>query len=117
MPSKEWVVTKKTRRSLESDLAAFAERESSKSSNEEKILRRQFEFGLELLSKLKEEEKVSVMKKRNRIYGKELVLAFLLLTAVARSLQSAHGVHFYFLLFQGLSFLVMSLDLIGERMS
>ncbi|TXG54620.1 hypothetical protein EZV62_019876 [Acer yangbiense] len=113
----EWVVTKKTGRSSESDLVAFAERESSKSSNEEKIHRRHSESGLELLSKLKEEEKVPVKKKRNRIYRKELVLAFLLLTAAARSLLSAHGVHFYFLLFQGLSFLVMGLDLIGEQMS
>ncbi|KAI9177173.1 hypothetical protein LWI28_011930 [Acer negundo] len=109
----EWVVTKKTGRSSESDLVAFAERESSKSSNEEKIHRRHSESGLELLSKLKEEEKVPVKKKRNRIYRKELVLAFLLLTAAARSLLSAHGVHFYFLLFQGLSFLVMGLDLIA----
>ncbi|KAK2661852.1 hypothetical protein Ddye_000426 [Dipteronia dyeriana] len=107
----EWVVTKKTGRSSESDLVAFAERESSN------IHRRHSESGLEFLSKLKEEEKVPVKKKRNRIYRKELVLAFLLLTASARSLLSAHGVHFYFLLFQGLSFLVMGLDLIGEQMS
>ncbi|KAL5793125.1 hypothetical protein ACOSP7_001719 [Xanthoceras sorbifolium] len=106
----EWVVTKKTGRSSESDLLAFAERE-------EKIHRRNSESGLELLSKLKEEEKVPLIKKRNKIYRKELVLAFLLLTAAARSLLSAQGVHFYFLLFQGLSFLVMGLDLIGEQMS
>lgn len=111
----EWVVTKKTGRSSESDLVALAERES-KSSSEEKILRRHSESGLELLSKLKE-EKIPLAKKRNRIYRKELALAFLLLTAAARSLLSAHGVHFYFLLFQGLSFLVMGLDLIGEQMS
>ncbi|KAK7266183.1 hypothetical protein RIF29_18825 [Crotalaria pallida] len=111
----EWVVTKKTGRSSESDLLAFAERES-KSSNEDKILRRRSESGLELLGKLKEAEKPQ-KKKRNRLYRKELALAFLLLTASARSLLSAHGVHFYFLLFQGLSFLVMGLDLIGEQVS
>lgn len=112
----EWVVTKKTGRSSESDLIAFAERES-KSSTDEKILRRHSESGLELLSKLKEEEKIPPLKKKNRLYRKELALAFLLLTAAGRSLLSAHGVHFYFLLFQGLSFLVVGLDLIGEQVS
>lgn len=113
----EWVVTKKTGRSSESDLLALAERES-KSSNEEKILRRHSESGLELLSKLKQSEVItSKKKKRNKLYRKELALAFLLLTASARSLLSAHGVHFYFLLFQGLAFLVMGLDLIGEQVS
>ncbi|XP_050225280.1 xyloglucan glycosyltransferase 4 [Mercurialis annua] len=113
----EWVVTKKTGRSSESDLLAFAERES-KSSNEEKILRRHSESGLELLGKLKEQEiKPKIKVKRNRVYRKELALAFLLLTAAARSLLSAHGVHFYFLMFQGLSFLVVGLDLIGEQVS
>lgn len=115
----EWVVTKKTGRSSESDLLALAERES-KSSNEEKILRRYSESGLELLSKLKEQEivvQVASKKKANKLYKKELALAFLLLTASARSLLSAHGLHFYFLLFQGLSFLVMGLDLIGEQIS
>ncbi|OIW12412.1 hypothetical protein TanjilG_04161 [Lupinus angustifolius] len=110
----EWVVTKKTGRSSESDLLAYAERES-KSSNEDKILRRHSESGLELLCKLKEAKKPQ--KKRNKLYRKELALAFLLLTASARSLLSEHGLHFYFLLFQGLSFLVMGLDLIGEQVS
>lgn len=54
-------------------------------------------------------------KKHNRIYRKELALAFLLLTAAARSLLSAQGIHFYFLLFQGVSFLLVGLDLIGEQ--
>uniref|UniRef100_A0A5B7AMF5 Putative xyloglucan glycosyltransferase 4 n=1 Tax=Davidia involucrata TaxID=16924 RepID=A0A5B7AMF5_DAVIN len=111
----EWVVTKKTGRSSESDLLALAERES-KTSNQEKIQRRLSESGLEMLSKLKQQG-VPNVKKRNRLYRKELALAFLLLTASARSLLSAHGVHFYFLLFQGLSFLVVGLDLIGEQMS
>lgn len=105
----EWVVTKKTGRSSESDLLALGERE-------EKLSRRHSDSGLELLSKLKEQE-MPVKKKKNKIYRKELALAFLLLTAAARSLLSAHGVHFYFLLFQGLSFLVMGLDLIGEQTS
>ncbi|KAK4282453.1 hypothetical protein QN277_013830 [Acacia crassicarpa] len=108
----EWVVTKKTGRSSESDLLSLAERES-KSSSEDKISRRHSDSGLELLTKLKQVE--APKKKRNRIYRKELALAFLLLTASARSLLSAHGVHFYFLLFQGLSFLIMGLDLIGEQ--
>ncbi|KAE8668607.1 putative xyloglucan glycosyltransferase 2 [Hibiscus syriacus] len=45
----EWVVTKKTGRSSESDLVALAERES-KSSNEENITRRHSESGLETLN-------------------------------------------------------------------
>ena len=111
----EWVVTKKTGRASESDLLALVERESM-NTNPEKIQRRLSESGLEMLTKLKEQE-VPNSKKRNRLYRKELALAFLLLIAAARSLLSAHGLHFYFLLFQGLSFLVVGLDLIGEQMS
>ncbi|KAI7751543.1 hypothetical protein M8C21_013402, partial [Ambrosia artemisiifolia] len=96
----EWVVTKKTGRSSESDLLAFAERES-KSFNEEKIQRRLSDSGLEMLGKLKEQETQVVEKKKNRIYRKEVALAFLLLTAAARSL----------------SFLVVGLDLIGEQVN
>ncbi|GFY87086.1 cellulose-synthase-like C4 [Actinidia rufa] len=111
----EWVVTKKTGRASESDLLALAERESM-NTNQEKIQRRLSESGLDVLTKIKEQD-VAIPKKRNRLYRKELALAFLLLTAAARSLLSAHGLHFYFLLFQGLSFLVVGLDLIGEQMS
>ncbi|CAB4266891.1 unnamed protein product [Prunus armeniaca] len=57
------------------------------------------------------------IKKANKIYRKELALALLLLTASVRSLLSAQGVHFYFLLFQGVTFLLVGLDLIGEQMS
>ncbi|KAE8672430.1 Xyloglucan glycosyltransferase 4 [Hibiscus syriacus] len=112
----EWVVTKKTGQSSESDLVALAEWES-KSLNEEKITRRHSESGLETLNKLKKQEEIRPLKKRNKLYRKELALALLLLTAAARSLLSAHGVHFYFLLFQGLTFLVVGLDLIGEQIS
>ncbi|KAK4417735.1 Xyloglucan glycosyltransferase 4 [Sesamum alatum] len=114
----EWVVTKKTGRASESDLLSLAERET-KTANEEKIQRRLSESGLEMLGKLNEqkEQKAPVVKKKNRIYRKELALAFLLLTAAARSLLSAQGIHFYYLLFQGLSFLVMGLDLIGEQVN
>ncbi|KAK4393029.1 Xyloglucan glycosyltransferase 4 [Sesamum angolense] len=114
----EWVVTKKTGRASESDLLSLAERET-KTLNEEKIQRRLSESGLEMLGKLNEqkEQKAPVVKKKNRIYRKELALAFLLLTAAARSLLSAQGIHFYYLLFQGLSFLVMGLDLIGEQVN
>ncbi|XP_076957981.1 xyloglucan glycosyltransferase 4-like [Bidens hawaiensis] len=111
----EWVVTKKTGRSSESDLLAFAERESK---GEDKIQRRLSESGLEMLGKLKEAPAIdNNNKKKNKIYRRELALAFLLLTAAARSLLSAHGIHFYFLLFQGLSFLVVGLDLIGEQVN
>ncbi|XP_047953080.1 xyloglucan glycosyltransferase 4-like [Salvia hispanica] len=111
----EWVVTKKTGRASESDLISLAERES-KNQGEEKIQRRLSESGLEMLEKLNE-HRVPVVRKRNRIYRKELALACLLLTAAARSLLSAHGIHFYYLLFQGMSFLVVGLDLIGEQVS
>lgn len=113
----EWVVTKKTGRASESDLVSLAERET-KNLNEEKIQRRLSESGLEMLGKLSEhKEKAPVVKKKNKIYRKELALAFLLLTAATRSLLSAQGIHFYYLLFQGLTFLVVGLDLIGEQLS
>lgn len=115
----EWVVTKKTGRASESDLLAAAERES-KAINE-KIQRRSSDSELELLSKTSKQgglfPKDGKKSMKNRIYRKELALAFLLLTAAGRSLLSAHGIHFYFLLFQGLSFLIMGLDLIGEQVN
>ncbi|CAH1454226.1 unnamed protein product [Lactuca virosa] len=92
----EWVVTKKSGRSSSGDLAAEdqEEEESPEALQEERMLKK---------------------KKHNRMYKKELMLAFLLLTASCRSLLSAQGIHFYFLLFQGLSFLLVGLDLIGEQ--
>ncbi|CAI5478664.1 unnamed protein product [Closterium sp. Yama58-4] len=53
-------------------------------------------------------------KVTRRIYPKELALAALLVTAAARSLLSAHGLHFYFLLFQGLAFLIVGLDVLSD---
>ncbi|KAI4376345.1 hypothetical protein MLD38_014116 [Melastoma candidum] len=78
---------------------------------------------LQELTKLKEHQQQQEVvlgpkpKRVNKIYRKELALAFLLLTAAARSLLAAQGVHFYFLLFQGVTFLLVGLDLIGEQMS
>ncbi|XP_073122815.1 xyloglucan glycosyltransferase 4-like [Henckelia pumila] len=116
----EWVVTKKTGRASESDLLSLAEKET-KSLHEDKLQRKLSESGIEMLEKYNEQKDQKTAapapKKKNRIYRKELALAFLLLTAATRSLLSAHGVHFYYLLFQGLSFLVMGLDLIGEQVS
>ncbi|KAF8714009.1 hypothetical protein HU200_028000 [Digitaria exilis] len=90
----EWVVTKKSGRSSDHDLArpvaAFAEAKKQPAAPVEK------------------------KKKYNWIYKKELALSLLLLTAAARSLLSKQGMHFYFLLFQGVSFLMVGLDLIGE---
>lgn len=113
--SYEWVVTKKAGRSSESDLLAAAERESKtlqlhKGSSESELTE---------LSKLKEQQEKTPLpvKRANKIYKKELFLALLLLVAAARSLLSAQGIHFYFLLFQGASFLLVGLDLIGEQMS
>lgn len=111
--SYEWVVTKKTGRASDSDLVGM----KAKALEQEQILQKQAsEADLEALElEDKEMEIPEKKKRRNRIYRKELVLACLLLTAAARSLLSAQGVHFYFLLFQGLSFLVVGLDLIGEQ--
>ncbi|WOK99588.1 putative xyloglucan glycosyltransferase 9 [Canna indica] len=105
----EWVVTKKSGRSSEGDLVSMAKKEpqqqrGSSAPNLDAIAKN------ELLLQRKD-----LKKKHNRIYRKELALAFLLLTAAARSLLSAQGIHFYFLLFQGISFLLVGLDLIGEQ--
>lgn len=107
----EWVVTKKSGRSSEGDLVSLVEKESKHNKG----------ASVPNLSELKMETKQEKMvskkkKKHNRIYMKELTLAFLLLTASARSLLSAQGIHFYFLLFQGVSFLLVGLDLIGEQL-
>lgn len=117
--SYEWVVTKKAGRSSEADLLAAEEREA-KASAYSQIQRRASDSELLELHKLKEEVEKAVplpVKKVNKIYKKELALALLLLTAAVRSLLSAQGIHFYFLLFQGVSFLLVGLDLIGEQMS
>ena len=116
--SYEWVITKKAGRSSESDLLAAAEKES-KTTNQLQIQRRASESELTELNRLKEQKEAAAIpvKRVNKIYMKELTLAFLLLTASVRSLLSAQGVHFYFLLFQGVTFLLVGLDLIGEQMS
>ncbi|XP_020112391.1 xyloglucan glycosyltransferase 4-like [Ananas comosus] len=112
--SYEWVVTKKTGRSSNSDLLkveAEAEAEAEKYASEYDI-----EVARDVAEKNKNTNKSkNKNKNRNRLYRKELALSCLLLTAAARSLLSAQGVHFYFLLFQGLTFLVVGLDLIGEQ--
>ncbi|KAI4379750.1 hypothetical protein MLD38_006004 [Melastoma candidum] len=118
--SYEWIVTKKTGRASESDLLAAAERDY-KAANQPQMNRGVSEGELQELTKLKEQQQEVVLapkpKRVNKIYRKELALAFLLLTAAARSLLAAQGVHFYFLLFQGVTFLLVGLDLIGEQMS
>ncbi|XAR48444.1 Xyloglucan 6-xylosyltransferase [Bertholletia excelsa] len=109
----EWVVTKKSGRSSEGDLVGLLEKD----------MKNQKGASAPDLGKLEEEMKLNEVKekktfkkkKHNRIYTKELSLAFLLLTASLRSLLSAQGIHFYFLLFQGVSFLLVGLDLIGEQ--
>lgn len=105
----EWVVTKKSGRSSEGDLISLVEKETKhyKGSSEPDLE--------EMKEEIKRQETRARKKKHNRIYTKELALAFLLLTAAARSLLSAQGIHFYFLLFQGVSFLLVGLDLIGEQ--
>lgn len=104
----EWVVTKKSGRSSEGDLVALIDPKEAQQAGSEPNLEK-------LEAELKEE--IKKKKKHNRIYTKELMLAFLLLTASARSLLSAQGIHFYFLLFQGLSFLLVGFDLIGEQIA
>ncbi|XP_061354685.1 probable xyloglucan glycosyltransferase 6 [Gastrolobium bilobum] len=113
--SYEWVVTKKLGRSSETDLVTF-EKESEPLMQSTGLHRSSSDSGIEELSKLELSKKTGKTKK-NRLYRKELALAFILLTASVRSLLSAQGIHFYFLLFQGISFLVVGLDLIGEQVS
>ncbi|XP_042519171.1 xyloglucan glycosyltransferase 4-like [Macadamia integrifolia] len=85
----EWVVTKKTGRSSESDLLGMTE-VALKSSNQQKLQKRRLsEYDLAVSIKLHKQEKIPLRNKKN-IYRKELVLAFFLLTAFARSLLSAH---------------------------
>ncbi|KAG7024519.1 putative xyloglucan glycosyltransferase 5 [Cucurbita argyrosperma subsp. argyrosperma] len=116
--SYEWIVTKKAGRSSESDLLAAAERDS-KITNQAQIYRGASESEISELTHLKERKEVvsAPVKKVNKLYRKELALAFLLLLASLRSLLAAQGVHFYFLMFQGVTFLLVGLDLIGEQMS
>lgn len=106
----EWVVTKKSGRSSEGDLVSLLEKEPK---HQRKLSVPNLDFIMKEDSL--QQKKRESGKKHNRIYRKELALAFLLLTASARSLLSAQGIHFYFLLFQGISFLLVGLDLIGEQ--
>ncbi|KAF5187114.1 Xyloglucan glycosyltransferase [Thalictrum thalictroides] len=114
--SYEWIVTKKLGRSSEADLVAFGEKEAESQAEATVLHRASSESGLAELNKLEMTKKTG-KRKRNHLYRKELALAFILLTAAARSLMSAQGIHFYFLLFQGITFLVVGLDLIGEQVS
>nr|KYP59057.1 putative xyloglucan glycosyltransferase 5 [Cajanus cajan] len=117
--SYEWIVTKKAGRSSESDLVVAAERETKSTIEQQKIHRGASDSVLVDSNQCKEQKETSgtPVKKANKIYKKELTLAFLLLTASVRSLLSAQGVHFYYLLFQGVTFLLVGLDLIGQQMS
>jgi len=112
--SYEWVVTKKLGRSSEADLVAYAESGSLVESTT--IQRSSSDSGLTELSKLGAAKKAGKTK-RNRLYRTEIALAFILLAASVRSLLSAQGIHFYFLLFQGITFVIVGLDLIGEQVS
>ncbi|CAJ1972215.1 unnamed protein product [Sphenostylis stenocarpa] len=116
--SYEWIVTKKAGRSSESDLMEASEREAKSYMEQQKIHRGASDSVLVESYQCKEHKETSgtPVKKANKIYKKELTLAFLLLTASVRSLLSAQGVHFYYLLFQGITFLLVGLDLIGEQM-
>ncbi|KAL0905210.1 hypothetical protein M5K25_027399 [Dendrobium thyrsiflorum] len=113
--SYEWIVTKKLGRSSEADLVAFVE-DTENRAESRRIHKASSDSGLAELNRLELTSK-SRRNKRNRLYKTELSLAFILLTASARSLLSAQGIHFYFLLFQGITFLLVGLDLIGEQVS
>lgn len=139
--SYEWIVTKKAgRTSSESDIFALAEEADNSRGGPgigggNKLVRGVSEGGLEAWAKMHEHDpkdlqaaapaetpktpakKSGKAKAPNRIFKKELALASLLLIAATRSLLSAQGLHFYFLLFQGVTFLVVGLDLIGEQVS
>lgn len=117
--SYEWVVTKKSGRSSELDLLTSEEKNRKCTTLPQ--LQNQLPENSELVEinvRKEQREKVPNDAKRgNKIYKKELALSLLLLTAATRSLLSAQGIHFYFLLFQGMSFLAVGLDLIGEQIS
>ncbi|VAH70596.1 unnamed protein product [Triticum turgidum subsp. durum] len=117
--SYEWVVTKKAgRTSSESDIFAMAEETNTATRPAPRLVRGVSEAEAEEVTSLAAAiKKTSKAKPPNRIFKKELALAFLLLIAATRSLLSAQGLHFYFLLFQGVTFLVVGLDLIGEQVS
>ncbi|KAL3615997.1 putative xyloglucan glycosyltransferase 6 [Castilleja foliolosa] len=115
--SYEWIVTKKLGRSSEADLLAIVEKDQSAPLVQNGVSRSSSESGLAELNKLETTKKIGGKKKSNRLYRKELTLSFILLTASVRSLMSAQGIHFYFLLFQGITFLIVGLDLIGEQVS
>ncbi|MCO5572075.1 hypothetical protein L7F22_025826 [Adiantum nelumboides] len=113
----EWVVTKKVGRASETDLVMLAEMEVQAEVEQAKLHRGTSDSGLNGLIKIEQQSIKSRKRKVNQLYKKELALAFLLLVAAVRSLLSVQGVHFYFLLFQGISFLLVGLDLIGEQAS
>ncbi|KAK9944679.1 hypothetical protein M0R45_010239 [Rubus argutus] len=102
--------------SSEADLVTYEKESEPLLSTTTGLHRSASESGLADLTKLGTSKKTG-KRRRNRLYRKELVIAFILLTASARSLLSAQGIHFYFLLFQGITFLVVGLDLIGEQVS
>ncbi|KAG8375354.1 hypothetical protein BUALT_Bualt10G0091400 [Buddleja alternifolia] len=114
--SYEWIVTKKAGRASEPDLLAAADKDMGALNQPQIITRGASENDLSDLALLKARN-IKPIKKTNKIYRKELALALLLLTASIRSLLSAHGLHFYFLLFQGITFVLVGLDLIGEQIS
>ncbi|KAI5079704.1 hypothetical protein GOP47_0005183 [Adiantum capillus-veneris] len=113
----EWVVTKKVGRASETDLVGLVEKEEQANIEQSKLYRGASESGLDALSDSSNQLVKPKKKKVNQLYRKELALAFLLLIAAVRSLLSVQGIHFYFLLFQGVSFLLVGLDLIGEQVS
>ncbi|WOL14420.1 putative xyloglucan glycosyltransferase 6 [Canna indica] len=113
--SYEWIVTKKLGRSSEADLVSYVEKDPEPCVDSS-LHRSSSDSGISELNKLGVNKKTGKVK-RNRIYRKELALAIILLTASVRSLLSAQGIHFYFLLFQGITFLAVGLDLIGEQVS
>ncbi|MBA0661293.1 hypothetical protein Goklo_005604 [Gossypium klotzschianum] len=80
----EWVVTKKSGRSSEGDLVSLVEKETKQQRGES-------EPNLDETKTNILREQKSRQTKHNRMYTKELALAFLLLTASARSLLSAQG--------------------------
>ncbi|KAL8153013.1 hypothetical protein V2J09_010773 [Rumex salicifolius] len=100
--SYEWVVTKKAGRASE-----MKKRKEAKLGSDD------------LEKHLKEQKGVAGQsaKRVNCIFKEELAIAFLLLIASVRSLLSKEALHFCFLFSQGITFLVVGLDLISEQIS
>ena len=113
--SYEWVVTKKVGRSSQSDLLAAAETEA-KSIPQPTIFWAASDGELVAESNQLKEQKETApapVKNANMIY-KRAEFDFSFAHSFCQKCVIGRGIHFYFLLFRGVTFFLVGLDLIGE---